>query len=343
MATDRTLKGSMTPELWQQLKPFYQAATELSEDKRAEFVAGICKDRAELGAALDELLRANAQLTDSFDDPLIHIENLYPTTKDELSAGDVVLERFRIVRRIGAGGMGEVYEAEDLDLNRRRIALKIILPAIANNPAILNRFKEEVILARQVSGPHICRIHEFFTSPSLANSKCSAFLTMEFLEGRTLADKIDNEGPLSAKETLDVATQLCAALQCIHDAGVIHRDLKPRNIMLVSRNEGEKLVVMDFGLARVFARQSNTMRPGLTLPGTVMGTPEYMAPEQFEGREVSPATDIYAVGVVFYELITGRRPFVALTPVGAAVRRGDVRISVVDSARNSACLGRRDR
>ena len=121
---------------------------------------------------------------------------------------------------------------------------------------------------------------------------------------------------------MKIATQLCGALQTIHDAGVVHRDLKPNNVMLVPRNGLEQVVVMDFGLARALSTQPPTAETGLTVPGTIMGAPAYMAPEQFEGREVTPATDIYALGIVLYESITGRQPFAAPTPFGAAIRRG---------------------
>ena len=198
-----------------------------------------------------------------------------------------------------------------------------------------------MILARQVSGPNVCHIYELYVPPRGTGCPCAAFLTMEFLEGVTLADRIAKDGPVAPKEALKIATQLCAALQSIHDAGVVHRDLKPRNVMLVPRNGSEQVVVMDFGLARAVSTDSPADDTGPTLPGLIMGTPAYMAPEQFEGREVSPATDIYALGIVLYEIgywSTTLRRAHPLRSGGA--ERPATRIAIVNPQRRSTGLGR---
>ncbi len=254
------------------------------------------------------------------------------------SDGELILDRFRIVRYVGGGGMGEVYEAIDLEMGR--IALKTIRPEIANNPDMLARFKKEVALALKISGPHVCRIHAFFPHAfnSLTDSARGAkraFLTMEFLEGITLADKISESGPLPWREAKAIALEICEGLQTIHDAGVIHRDLKPRNIMLASRNGSICAVVMDFGLAREVASSTSETATNFNSDsqGQIEGTLNSMAPEQFEGEEVRPATDIYALGVVLYELVTGQQPFGANTPIGAAIQRGK-RPSPVSSLRH---------
>jgi tetratricopeptide (TPR) repeat protein len=312
----------MTPELWQRLKPLYEVAIETPEEQRAQFVAEACKDDAILKDELEKLLQSSTHPTFSFDTPLIQLGKLFQDNQKTLSPGHVLLRRFQIVRHLGSGGMGDVYEALDLHLQKGRIALKIIRSSIAQNPAILTRFKAEVILARKISGPNVCRIHEFFEPTEESESDCVAFLTMEYLEGMTLSERIETDGPLPLKEATSIAYQLCAALQSIHDVGVIHRDLKPRNIMLVPHNGAEKAMVMDFGLAHAVSGASLTEETRNTVPGMIMGTPEYMAPEQFEGREVTPATDIYALGVVLYELVTGKRMYAASTPFAAALRRG---------------------
>ncbi len=230
----------------------------------------------------------------------------------------MLLDRFRIVRFIGRGGMGEVYEAEDLHLGR--IALKTIRTDLAGKAQVLARFRQEVQMARKVTSTSVCRIHELFTLPPGDRRGAAAFLTMEFLEGVTLAERLERDGPLPLEEAEATALQLCAAVRAIHDAGVIHRDLKSRNVMLVPRNGTTQAVVMDLGLARESAVAPDG-EAGLTVPGAVLGTPQYMAPEQFEGTQVTPATDIYALGVLLYEVATGKTPFRGATPMGMAVRR----------------------
>ena len=230
--------------------------------------------------------------------------------------GETLLGRFKIVRRVGRGGMGEVYEAEDLELGR--IALKTIRQNLAG-PEMLRQFKQEIQLARKVSGANVCRIYELFTTPSADGREQVAFLTMEFLDGEMLTDRL-RRGALDWQQARGIALELCAGLASIHEAGVLHRDLKSRNIMLVERNQKTVAVLTDFGLALPIAAGSGMA--GAADRQAIAGTPEYMAPEQFEGGELTRAADIYAFGVVLYELVTGRQPYAAHTPLAAAVRRG---------------------
>src|SRR5271166_3164993 len=310
----------MTPELWKRLKPLYNAALELPVEARPKFVDEACGNDVELKKELVALLRAGDGQTDSVDTPLVNLRDLFPTEARSFSVGEVILDRFRIVRYVGGGGMGEVYEAIDLEMGR--IALKTIRPEIAGNPEMLLRFKKEVTLALKISGPHVCRIHAFYPLTDSAKGSKRAFLTMEFLDGITLTDKIRQTGPLPWRETKAIALEICNGLETIHEAGIIHRDLKSRNIMLASRNGTTCAVLMDFGLAREFHGPTSETLTEISMPGAIVGTPDYMAPEQFEGREASPATDIYALGVILYELVTGKHPFEAHTPIGAAILRG---------------------
>jgi serine/threonine-protein kinase len=203
-----------------------------------------------------------------------------------------------------------------------RVALKTIRASMTGTTEQLLRFKREVQLARKVSNPYVCRIHDLHLSQPSAQGPRFAFLTMEFLEGVTLADKIQEEGPLSWREVKKLAIELCHGLQSIHEAGIIHRDLKGRNIMLASRYGQSCAVLMDFGVAHQQSQQTGNTSTALTRDGLVVGTPAYMAPEQFEGSDVSPATDVYALGLVLYEALTGKRPFVedAGTHTGKAKR-----------------------
>ncbi|HTW49482.1 MAG TPA: protein kinase [Acidobacteriaceae bacterium] len=237
-----------------------------------------------------------------------------------------MLGRFRIVRLLGRGGMGQVFEAEDLQLGR--IALKTIRPDLASSTPAFDRFRREVQLARKVSGAQVCRIHDLFLIPADGQGGGSAFLTMEYLDGETLAARLQKSGAMARREALQVALDICDGLRLIHQQGVVHRDLKSANIMLCEREGQMRAVVMDFGLALDSVGDAGTPDdstatdvPARTETGAIAGTPAYMAPEQFEGKAVSPATDIYALGVVLYELLTGRQPFAADTPVGAAIRR----------------------
>ncbi len=311
-------QADMTPEEWKRLEALFAAALELPREKRAKFLADQCRDEPEVQRRVENLLENHYRTADSWEKPVVKFPRVGFPLGGYLAEGTLLLDRFKIVRRVGSGGMGDVYEATDLELGR--IALKTIRPDIAQNSAILARFKVEVMLARPIRGANVCHIYELYVPPRESGCPCSAFLTMEFLDGVTLAKRIATGDPMAPKEALKVATQLCAALQSIHEAGVVHRDLKPGNIMLVPRNGSEQVVVMDFGLARALAPKSPTDATGLTVAGGIMGTPAYMAPEQFEGGEVSPATDIYALGIVLYELVTGQQPFAALTPFGIAVR-----------------------
>ena len=232
--------------------------------------------------------------------------------------GQTLLNRFRIVRCAGRGGMGEVYEAEDLVLPGR-IALKTIRLRHGNSAELLQSFKQEVHLARKITGANVCRIHELFTLPQSGPNAPVAFLTMEYLEGESLAERL-TRGPLPFKQAQRFALDLCDGLETIHQAGVLHRDLKTRNVMLTPRHGRECAVLMDFGLALPLLAGGDSHAAGQK--NLIAGTPEYMAPEQFEGEALSEATDIFALGVVLYEMVTAHEPFPADTPLAAASRRG---------------------
>ena len=227
------------------------------------------------------------------------------TTVASFAPGDLLASRFRVLRLISKGGMGEVYEAEDLELHDR-VAVKTILPAIAGNPAAIEQFKREIQLARKVTHPNVCRIFDLVYDPRPSGPM--AFLTMELLEGVPLSSYIEKSGTLPLDEALVLARQMAEGLRAAHQAGVIHQDFKSGNVMIVTGEDGKtrRAVITDFGLA-------HNLRAAEAGSGQGAGTPAYMAPEQIEGEPVSPATDIYAFGTVLYELLTGHWPYVAKT------------------------------
>src|SRR6266540_5018459 len=231
---------------------------------------------------------------------------------------DVLSRRFRIVTFLAQGGMGEVYEAEDLELGGR-VALKTIRPEIATEPRIIQRFKREIALSRKVTHPNVCRIFDLFHHRmewGTGEAELS-FLAMELLRGETLASRLRAVGRMTSAEALPIVEQMAAGLAAAHRAGVVHRDFKSANVVLVpSDGQGERTVVTDFGLAR-----SVEGGEGLSTGLGMVGTSAYMAPEQVEGGEVTPAADIYALGVVLYEMVTGVKPFVGDSPLSTAVKR----------------------
>lgn len=314
----------MTAELWERLKPLFHAALEEDTQNRAKFIDSACDGDLELKRHLEQLLDAEERGTGSLDSPLAHLNGFLNDRGTRFQPGELILGRFRIIRQIGRGGMGEVYEAEDLQLGT--VALKTIRDGIASSSDAFERFRQEVQLARRVSGPQVCRIHELYLLPACGNHEATAFLTMEYLDGITLYEKIRRDGPMPWKEALNITLEICEGLRLIHEKDIIHRDLKTGNIMLCKQAGATRVVLMDFGLARDFGtdaveKRASSRTPAKTLPLMIMGTPEYMAPEQFEAKPVSPATDIYALGIVLYELVTGLRPYAADTPVAAAIRR----------------------
>jgi len=307
----------VTAAQWERLKPLFDEAIELPVAERAEFLVKLRAEDAEIAARLGSLLEQGAT-TVTVNEPLVRLNDFLPAEKHFFRDGEMVIGRFRIVRFLGRGGMGEVYHAQDMQLGE--VALKTLRPGVALGEDSMLRFRQEVQLARRVTSTNVCRIHDLFQVPGDRERLPCSFLTMELLAGVTMAEHIEREGPLPFAQAQSIALQLCAALQAIHDAGVIHRDFKSRNIMLVPREDGLHAVVMDLGLARD-AKPSGAGDSGITMTGAVMGTPEYMAPEQFQGSAVTPAADVYALGIVLYELVTGIRPFQAATPLAAAVMR----------------------
>ncbi|HXJ88391.1 MAG TPA: protein kinase [Candidatus Binatia bacterium] len=222
-----------------------------------------------------------------------------------LSADKVLGGRYEILQKIGEGGMGAVYRARDREVDRL-VALKIIRPDLAANPEILRRFKQELVLARQITHKNVVRIYD------LGEADGVKFITMEYVDGEDLKSILRRSGKLPPTEAVVIMQQVCRALDACHSEGVIHRDLKPSNVM---RDKSGKVLVMDFGLAH------NAEGGGLTQTGVVLGTLEYMSPEQAQGMELGPTADIYSAGLIFYELLTGKAAYEAQSAMASLVKR----------------------
>ena len=222
-----------------------------------------------------------------------------------LQSGTVLANRYEVLKMLGEGGMGAVYKARDIELDRT-IALKVIRPELASKPDILQRFKQELILARQVTDRNVIRIFD------MGESNGIKFITMEYVEGESLYEILSRQGKLPLKEALEIMRQMLRGLQAAHREGVVHRDLKPGNIM---RDGQGRVVVMDFGLARDLSGD------GMTRTGAMLGTMEYMSPEQAQAKEVDARSDLFTVGLISYELLTGKMPYHADSAVASLLKR----------------------
>lgn len=210
-----------------------------------------------------------------------------------LSPGSVLVERYRIVALLGVGGMGMVYRAHDMELDVE-VALKVMRPERSNQEEMLARFRRELVLARQVTHYNVVRIHD------IGADQGRLFLTMDYIDGRPLHDLLDKEGPLPVERAVHIATQLAHALTAAHAEGVVHRDLKPANILVT---EDDRALITDFGIARSLADAE------LTQAGSVLGTPDYLSPEQARGEVVDGRADIYALGLILYRMLANELPF----------------------------------
>lgn len=231
------------------------------------------------------------------------------------SPGELVAGRFHIVRFIAEGGMGELYEALDTKL-QEQVALKTVRPQLARSSRVLDRFRREIRLARRVTHPNVCRLHDAFETTDGA-----LFLAMELLQGETLLERLRRTGRMSQEEALLVARQMAAGLGAAHEVGVVHRDFKGGNVILVSSKGKTRAVVTDFGLARSILVDEGPDASLLTGAGLVLGTPATMAPEQVRGEEATATADLYALGVVLYEMVTGTLPFTGKTSLEIATKR----------------------
>jgi TolB-like protein/Tfp pilus assembly protein PilF len=226
------------------------------------------------------------------------------TPTQELTAGSTFAGRYQIVEKLGKGGMGKVYRAFDKKLNED-VALKLIKPEIASDQKTIERFSNELKLARKISHRNVGRMYELMEEEGVH------FITMEFISGEDLKSLIRRAGPLNIGKTIIIAKQACEGLSEAHRLGIVHRDLKPQNIMIDKQGNAR---IMDFGIARSHEAE------GITDTGVIIGTPKYMSPEQVEGKEIDKRSDIYSLGVILFEVVTGRVPFEGDTPLSIALK-----------------------
>ena len=257
-----------------------------------------------LAAEALRLLSLHLSSTSSFlDDSILQARAVWQP--EPLQSGSLVASRYRVQRLIGEGGMGEVYLVIDEELHQT-VALKTLRPHLAGDPVALERFRREVLLLREIHHPNVIQILDF------GRADQTYYYTMEFLEGDTLAHQLKNLGPMDEKSVRSLANDLLAALTAIHSKGIVHRDLKPANIFLTT---DKRTILMDFGIA---ISQGQTT---LTDANSVLGSLDYMSPEQLEGQEVSFRSDYYALGLLLHECFTGQLAFSGTSPVARAFRR----------------------
>lgn len=299
----------MKPDRWRKVDELFEAALEHEPERRATFLDRACGSDSDLRREVEKMLAFEKHAedfikTDVFDMAAQLITQPQPVktpvfsfTSDSIDdarfvPGNILSERYRIVGLLGRGGMGEVYRADDLKL-KQSVALKFLPSSLNADGAALARFYKEVSVARQISHRHVCRVYD------VAEFQGEHFISMEYVRGEELSSLLKRIGRLPQDKAIDVARQLCAGLAAVHERGVLHRDLKPANVML---DEHGEVRITDFGIAALTTEADRR---------EMSGTPAYMSPEQLEGRELTTKSDIYSLGLVLYEVFTGKKAFEA--------------------------------
>ena len=306
-ATETFSDEKMTPEKWQKIKSLFEAAQEISPEKREQFLQDAWGADEDLKREVEKLLGAFDEADDFMDKPAAAeaasmFDNKTFAAKNHTTgemkngkfvAGTILENRYRIIGLLGKGGMGEVFRAEDLKL-KQEVALKFLPENLQKNESALNRFIGEVRTARQVSHQNVCKVFD------IGESDGKHFLSMEFVDGDDLSSLLRRIGRLPSDKAAEISRQICFGLHAIHEAGILHRDLKPANIIIDSKGKAR---ITDFGIAGIEA--------DISKDEIRVGTPAYMSPEQITGRQVTTKSDIYSLGLLLYEIYTGKQVFQA--------------------------------
>ena len=324
-ARARRRESLVTDARWRRVKALFEAALERPPSERAAFLATAVVDDEGLRAEVESLLASDSAEPD-FTNRLPFAERSASIVTPETTGPDPSRDRhlegerigpYQLISRIGSGGMGDVYRARDTRLDRT-VAVKVLPDQVAGNPEARERFEREARAVAALNHPNICTLYDTGSQDGID------FLVMEYLEGQTLAARLE-KGPLAVSQAIACAIQVVSALDRAHRAGIVHRDLKPGNIFLV-RGSGASAPatakLVDFGLAKsTETAVGGVLRAGngrhdLTTPGLIMGTAQYMAPEQIEGGHVDARTDVFAFGLVLFEMVAGRKPFEGSSQAG---------------------------
>ena len=315
--TDRE-RGQLTPERWQQVSRIFKSAISLDSEARAAYLKAQCSGDDSLRADVEKLLDSHRLASEEDFIGGLAAEAAAPLLVDDAVAPPHALIKgqqfgsYVVLDPLGAGGMGEVYLARDTRLDRT-IALKVLSSDVSRDKRRMQRFRQEAKVASSLNQPNILTIFEFGEVDGLT------FIATEFIDGDTLRHHLKGK-PLKLGEVLEISIQVLAALDAAHDATIVHRDIKPENVMIRRRDHVVK--VLDFGLAKVTEKKLSTIKSELeseaatafkTAPGIIMGTPNYMSPEQAQAQAIDVRTDIWSTGVMIYEMVTGTIPFSGAT------------------------------
>ena len=299
-------------ERWQEVKEILYAALEMEPAQRASYLDEKCGDDHELRREVESLMGAHSEAGGRLESPAIEIMAETVVDRHNSDVIGATLGNYQVIEMLGGGGMGEVYLARDKRLDRK-VAIKLLPDSLTSNNQTKQRFTQEAKAASALNHPNIITIYE------IAAHDGHDFIAMEYVEGETIRGLLDR-GRIETRRAVELCSQAASGIAAAHEAGIIHRDIKPENLMVTRSSQ---LKILDFGLAKLMEQRSHGLADSrlstvglpsakegvVTVPGTILGTVAYMSPEQAEGRPLDSRTDIFSLGVVFYEMITGKRPF----------------------------------
>lgn len=313
-------------DTWEKISSIFADALQTTTAGRDAFLRDACQGSQSIEDEVRRLLEEHERASGGFLADFALTETIAGDPAEAGRAcriGDLLSGRFRIVRLLGAGGMGEVYEAFDSEL-RQAVAVKMLRSSRSRDPAMVERFRAEVLRSRQITHPNVARVYDLFTHRREDGGEI-CFFTMELLEGEPLSRWLETHGPVAPEAALPLIEQMSAALHAAHSVGIVHRDFKPGNVFVSGGDSATpKATVTDFGIAVQFGaigEPTATGSPAPSVASLLAGTPAYMAPERLLGAAGTPAVDIYALGLVAFEMLTGQRAYDSKSPLACALRK----------------------